>query len=173
MCAADRSFTGFGEAEVADFSLAHEVGHRADHVLDGDRGIHAVLIEEVDVVRAQPAQRAFDSLADVCRPAVRSSDRARVIELEPELRCDDDALAPSVQLSQCASKQLLVRVRSIRLGRIEKRASEFDGAMDGGDRLTGVTLFRGAVRMTHPHQAEADGGDGETLGAERSCGEHM
>ena len=50
------------------------VGHRADHVLDRHRGVHAVLVEQVDVVGREPPQRALHHLADVLGPAVDARD---------------------------------------------------------------------------------------------------
>ena len=49
--AADRSLAGFGEAEETHFALPNEFRHGANHVLDRHRWIHAVLVEQIDVVR--------------------------------------------------------------------------------------------------------------------------
>ena len=92
--AADRLLARLGESEEADLALAHELGHGAHHVLDGHGGIDAVLIEEVDVVGGEAAQRALDGRADVRRAAVQPGDRA-VLDLEAELGRDDDAVAPA------------------------------------------------------------------------------
>ena len=81
--AADRLLARLGQAEEAHLALAHELGHRADDVLDRHRGIDAVLVEQVDVVGAQPAQRAFDRLADVLGPAVDAVDRAVRSNVKP------------------------------------------------------------------------------------------
>ena len=107
--AADRLLARFGEAEEAHLPFAHELGHRADDVLDRHRGIDAMLVEQIDVIGLQPAQRAFDGLADVRRPAVHAGDAAVLVELEAELRRDDDAIARAVELLERAREQLLVR----------------------------------------------------------------
>ena len=132
-----------------------------------------MLVQQVDVIRLQPAQRALDGLADVRRPAVHAGDHAVRVELEAELGRDDHAVARALELLERAGQQLLVRVRPVRLGRIEEGASELDGAMDGGDGLALVALFGGAVRVAHPHQAEAEGRDREALGAECAGGQHV
>ncbi|XXU53038.1 hypothetical protein WME81_35520 [Sorangium sp. So ce1078] len=44
-------------------SLAHEVGHGADDVLDGDGEVHAVLVKQVDGVGGDAAKQALDGLA--------------------------------------------------------------------------------------------------------------
>ena len=83
--AADRSLAGLGEAEEAHLALANEVGHRAHDVLDRHGGIDAVLVEQVDVVGAEAAQRALDRLADVLRPAVDADHRFRPSMRKPNL----------------------------------------------------------------------------------------
>jgi len=64
-----------------------------------------VLVEEVDAVGGEAAQRALDGLADVLRPAVQASDGA-VLDLEPELGGDDGPVAPALERT---AQQLLVR----------------------------------------------------------------
>src|SRR5256885_12218733 len=91
--AAEGLLAGFGEAEEAHLPLADERGHGAHDVLDRHRWIDAVLIEQIDVVRLKPAQRALDRLADVRGPTVHARDAAFGVELEPELRRDHHALA--------------------------------------------------------------------------------
>ena len=149
-----------------------ERGHRADHVLDRHRGVDAVLVEQVDVVGPEPAQRALDGLADVLRAAVHAVDRALRVELEAELGRDDDAVARALERLERARQQLLVRERPVRFGRVEEGAAELDGAMDRGDGLALVALFGRAVRRAHAHEAEAEGGDGQALRAEGAGGEH-
>ena len=50
----DRALSGLGQAEEAHLPFAHQIRHGADHVLDGDRRVDAVLVEEIRVVRPQP-----------------------------------------------------------------------------------------------------------------------
>jgi hypothetical protein len=54
-----------GQTEVADLARLHELRHRADGLLDGDIGIDAVLVIEVDVIGAQAGERSFDGAARV------------------------------------------------------------------------------------------------------------
>ena len=170
--AADRLLARLGEAEEAHLPFAHELGHRADDILDRYGGVHAVLVQEVDVVRVEPAERALDSLADVRGPAVHPRNGA-VLDLEAELGCDDEPFALPRELLESARQQLLVREGPVDLGRIEERHAELDRPVDGGDRLALVALLRRAVGLAHPHQAEAEGGDGEALRAECACGQHV
>src|SRR3546814_5016485 len=57
--AAQRFGPGFRKRDVADLALLHQLHHPADDLLDRDRGIDAVLVEEVDRVDAEPLERAF------------------------------------------------------------------------------------------------------------------
>ena len=114
-----------------------------------------MLVEKVDTVGGEPAERALDRLADVLRPAVQARDRA-VLDLEAELGRDDDAIALALER---AAQQLLVRVRAVDLGRVEEGHAELDGPVDGGDGLALVALLGGAVGLAHPHAAEAERGD--------------
>ena len=75
-------------------------------------------------------------------------------------------------LPERASHQFLVRVRPIRLGRVEEGHAERDRAMDRRNRLTLVALVGRAVGLAHPHAAETDLGDGEALGAKRAGRQH-
>src|SRR5437867_11923623 len=103
--AAEGLLAGFGEAEGAHLPLVDERGHGAHDVLDRYRSVDAVLIEEIDAVRLEPAQRALNGLADVRGPAVRALEGALLVELEPELGRDHHAIALSLQR---AGQQLLV-----------------------------------------------------------------
>jgi len=64
-------------SQSAQAAISRHVHHasrerrrRAGHVLDRHVGIDPVLVKQVDVVGAQPAQRALERFADVFRPAV-------------------------------------------------------------------------------------------------------
>ena len=63
--AADRVGRGLAEADVAHLALLDELAHRADRLLDRNVGVDAVLVVEVDVIGAQPLQRAVDRAAHV------------------------------------------------------------------------------------------------------------
>ena len=56
MCAANIILRRLGNAPVANLSLTDQCLHYAGNLLDWNLGIDAVLIVEIDVIRAQPAQ---------------------------------------------------------------------------------------------------------------------
>src|SRR3954471_7494886 len=169
--ASDGLNTGFRKPEVSDLPLADEIRHRADGVFNRYGLVYAVLVVEVDIVGVESAKGSFDCLTDVFRAAVDAGDLA-VVEPEAKLGCDDEAFARDADLLHGAGEELLVHERPINFRRVEKRASELDGATDGGDGFAVIALFRSAVRLAHPHQTESDGGDGEPLSSEFACGQH-
>lgn len=88
MGAAHSFRSGFTETEVRDLSGVDEFLHGSGDVLDGDAGVHPVLVEDVDVVHPEVAEAVVDDLADVLRPAVEPE-----LSGEAELRRDDDIVA--------------------------------------------------------------------------------
>ena len=56
MCAANILLRRLGDAPVENLTLPDQCLHYAGNLLDGNLGIDAVLIVEIDVIRAQPAQ---------------------------------------------------------------------------------------------------------------------
>ena len=74
--AADERLADFREPEKPHLSLADQVGHRADDVLDRHVGIGAMLVEQVDMVGVEPLQRSIHDLADVLGAAVEADDLA-------------------------------------------------------------------------------------------------
>ena len=119
-----------------------------------------MLIDQVDVIRAQPAQRCVDRGADRLGPAVPvDADLLVAVEAEAELGGDHDLVAPALER---LAEQLLVLVRAISLGRVEEGAAKLDGAMQRGDRLAFV---RRAIGLAHGHAAKTDRRDLQPLAA--------
>ena len=56
-----------------------------DRVLDGDGGVHAVLVVEVDVIEAEAAQAGLAAGAHVLRPAADAPRAAGILPPQPEL----------------------------------------------------------------------------------------
>jgi hypothetical protein len=70
---------------VCDLALLHQLGDGADGVLDRDLRVDPVLVVQVDVVGAQPAQGALDGGGDVGRAAVQLPGGRPVWERKPNL----------------------------------------------------------------------------------------
>src|SRR5271163_3381364 len=160
MGAPDVGDARLGKTEKSHLPLLNQVTHRAGYLFDRHRRIDAMLIEQVDIVGAQPLQRALRRLANVLGPA-RSldADLLSVYEAKTKLGGDYDLVAPPLE---SPSEQLLVCARTIDLGRVEEVASQFDGAMQCGDRFS---LVRRTVGLAHAHATETDRRHLEALAA--------
>ena len=117
--------------------------------------VDAVLVVQVDVVGAEPLQRAFDGGADVRRAAVEVPAPPPAWEIEPELRGEHDLVAAALD---GPADELLVGVRAVDLGGVDEGDAEVEGAVDGADRL-GVVAAGAGVGGGHAHRAEADAAD--------------
>ena len=105
----------------ADLALLHQLGHGAHRLLDGRRGVHPVLVVEVDHVDLQPAQGRLARAAHVVRLAAHRPAggilRRRGVTHEAELRGEDDLL-PSPP--QDVREQLLVLARAVDVRGVEE-----------------------------------------------------
>src|SRR5271163_303480 len=70
--AADVGDAGLGKTEEPDLSVPDEISDRPRNVVDRDRRADAMLIEEVDVIGLEPAERAVHRFANAPRPLSRS-----------------------------------------------------------------------------------------------------
>ena len=166
MRAADRLGGHLGEAEVAHLAGLHLLGHDADGFFDGDFAVAPVLVPEIDVVGAEALQTALERAPHIFRAAVDAGDLAVYRDTEAELGGDDRTLAAARERLR---QENLVGARAVDLGGIQKIDAEVKRATDGRDALRFV---RSAVHIGHPgdaghpHGAEADRRDFETLAAE-------
>jgi hypothetical protein len=85
---------------------------RARDVLDRDRRVDAVLVQQDDVVGPQPAQGCVDDPADVVGKAVEAAEGLRPVRAhrEAELRRDHDVVADRPER---LADELLVDVRPV------------------------------------------------------------
>src|SRR5947208_280899 len=84
-----------GEAEVAHLPLAYQLGHRAHGVFDGDAFVDAMLVVQVDVIDAQPLERAVTGGAHILGPAVDPLKAAVGAADVAELRGQHDLVPPA------------------------------------------------------------------------------
>ena len=121
MGAANRRGAGFGKTKISDLALLNQFLDRAGDVFDGDGGVDAVLIEQVDGLRAKTPERTFDGEFDVIGPAVEPRRRGFKIDarldVKPELGRNDDLLSNG---RQRFADELFVGERPVDLGRVEK-----------------------------------------------------
>jgi hypothetical protein len=137
---------------VPDLARLDDLRHRADGLLHRHGRIEAVQVPQVDVVDAESGQRRVDRRQRVPRTAV---DLAWTVEPEAELGRQHDLVAAA---GERPADELLVGAVAVDVGGVEERAAALDRGVHGGDRLR---LVGTAVRVRHPHAAEAEAGHRE------------
>jgi hypothetical protein len=70
--AAQRSRRGFGKSQEAHLTLLDQLRHRADGFLDGNAGVHSMLVVEIDLFDAQPPQACLAGLLHVLRAPIHA-----------------------------------------------------------------------------------------------------
>jgi hypothetical protein len=111
--------------------------------------VHAVLVVEVDVIDAEPAERAVDRAAHVLGAAVGRPVHLIVVG-DPELRRDHELVALA---GDRLADELLVGAAAVHLGGVQEIDAELERAVDRRRRLFLVGL---AVEGGHAHAAEPE-----------------
>jgi hypothetical protein len=139
---------------VADLPGLDETLDGAGDVLDRHLRVDAVLVEQIDGVGAEPAQRAIDGVADVVGVAGQPGLAALVVEREAELGGDDDLVAHG---GEGFADKLLVDERAVDLGGVEEGDAAVDRGAQQVDHLGAVAGVR-AEALARAHAAEAERG---------------
>ncbi len=150
-----------GQADVADQAGLHHLGDRADGLLDRDGRVEAGRAVDVDVVGAEAVQRVRERGLDRGGAGVVAEPVAERVALGAELDADHGAVA--VAAAQGLAQQQFVVAHAVEVASVEQGDAGVEGGVDGGDRLGVVGR---AVGVRHAHQAEAEGGDDGSVGAE-------
>jgi hypothetical protein len=158
---ADALDAGLGETEVLDLALADEVLHGARHVFHRNLRVHAVLIEQIDAIRAQALQRLIGHPPDAFGAAVQAL--AGVSVAKAELGRDHDLVAHRFQRFP---DHAFVDEGPVGFCRVEEGDPAFEGGADEFDRVGGID--RGPIAVAQTHAAEPEGGDLQTTVAELS-----
>jgi hypothetical protein len=104
---------------VEHLALALEVPNDARNILDRNGRIDAMLIKQVNPVRAQASERAFDPLPDQPRIASNAWSGAPRLKIDVEAKlCRDDDVVP--EALRRLSQNTFAFVRSVNLGRVEE-----------------------------------------------------
>ena len=138
--AADRRRRGLGQAEVADLALGDELGQRADGLLDRRARVDAVLVVQVDVVGAEPAQRALDRGRTLAGLLSVTPGAVAAVGDEAELGGDHDLVAAALD---GPPDELLAVEGAVDLGGVDVGDAQVERAVDGADRLG---VVQGAAR---------------------------
>jgi len=95
-------------AQVANLADLHQLGHRPDRLLDRDVRVDPVLIEEVNVIDAEPLERSLAGASHVVRASVgRPVARGIRIDHEPELGRDLEVWSRRSAIARPTSFSLL------------------------------------------------------------------
>ncbi len=92
-------------AEVAHFAGTDEVVEGAQRLIDGDFGLGAVDLIQVDMIRLEPAQAGFASLHEMTA-GVAPGVGVGVVHPVVDFRAKDDPVAPAVALQRLAHELL-------------------------------------------------------------------
>jgi hypothetical protein len=156
--ATDRGWSSLREADVTDLALGDQLGQSADGLLDGGLRVHPMLVVEVDVVGAEPLQRALDRDADVGWAAVEDARAATGVGDDAELRRQHNFVAA---ILDGPADQFLVGVRAVDFSRIQVGDAQVERPVDGSNGL-GIAAGPDVVVARHRHGSESDAGDFES-----------
>jgi len=122
----------FGEPEGGDLAGGDQVLDGAGDLLDGNIRIDAVLVEQVDAIGAESAQRRVHDLPDVIGLAVEASLALAGlrIDVHAEFGGDNDLIADR---SECLANDLFVDERPVGLGGVEEGHAPVDRSADKCD----------------------------------------
>ena len=138
---------------AADLPLLHQIGERADAVLDRHALVPAVQIVQVDHIGLQALRRLSSQVCFRISGLPSSSRRARNM---PHLLASTNSLAP---VFERFAEQRFVGAEAVERGRIEKGVAEVERLQQHLRR--GFRIGRRAIGVAQAHAAEADGGNFE------------
>ena len=145
MGAAQQAAADLGQAQVADLALGHQLGHRADRLLDLGGLRRPVQVVQVDHLDTEPQQRRLagplDEVALTADDAVRLTGRPVDAELGGQLH-----LRPPAR--DAPADQDLVVSGAVGVRGVQERHAQVQRPVDSGDRLVPVG---GTVLLAHPH----------------------
>ncbi len=137
---ADQGRAGsLAQPQVAHLAGLHQLGHGAHRVFDRHLGIDPVLVVEIEMLDAQPAQTALHRLTHVVGPAIHPTGIRIFAAHQTELAGQEYLLAASAQGS---AQQFLVVMRAIGIGGIQQGHAAFQGQVQGGQGLALVQEYR-------------------------------
>ena len=156
---------GLGQAERANLPRSDQLGHGSPRLFERDGGIDPMELIQVDHVGLEPAQGSVDRLADVFRAGVVVKGIAAVgTGHQAGLGRQHRSGAASPERT---ADQLLVRERTVDVGRVQQDRPQIQRAVDDVD---GLGLRRVAdVGPVHRHAAEPDLADRDPARSEHSC----
>ena len=145
----DGLLAGLGQSEILDLAFLNQLPDRARHVFDRHVWVHAMLVEQVDVVAPEPLERCLDNRFDVLWATVETPPlTGNRVNIETELGCDHHLVA---QGSKRFADQLFVGERAVDLGSIEESYATLHGRPNNGDHV--LSVAGRAIVRAHAHAA--------------------
>src|SRR6185437_13913270 len=119
----------FGESEALHLAFADEVLHSAGYIFDGNFGIDAVLVKQVDHIGTKALQRSLGGLFDMRRAAVQIGPTERAVGARPEaeLGCDHHLVT---HWGEGFADEFLIRERAVNFRGIEEGNAALDSRAD-------------------------------------------
>src|ERR1700723_3424624 len=108
-----------------------------------------MLVEQIDVIDAEPEKRGVGNLADAFGPTIGSAGRLPR-KVHTKFRRDNGVVPAPLERPP---EEFLVDIRAIGLRSVKEGDTEINCAVDRRDRLR---LIRFAVILAHSHAAEAE-----------------
>jgi hypothetical protein len=96
-----------------------------------------MLVEQIDVIDAEPEKRCVGYLTDVFGPTIGSAGRASR-KVDTKFRRDNGVVPPPFERP---TKEFLVDIRAVYLRSVEEVDTEIKCAVDRGDRLRLIRFF--------------------------------
>src|ERR1700730_679854 len=137
----------FGKTEEAHLAFTHKITNGASYILHRHGPVDPMLVEQIDVIDAEPLQRPLECDADAREAAVKDAGAATGVRDDAEFR-RHNGLVPAPL--EGPTEELLVGIGAVGLRSVEEVDTEFNCAVDRGDRLR---LVRFAVVVAHSHAA--------------------
>jgi hypothetical protein len=96
-----------------------------------------MLVEQIDVIDAEPEKRCVGDLTDVFGPTIGSAGRASR-KVDTKFRRDNGVVPPPFERP---TEEFLVDIRAVYLRSVEEVDTEIKCAVDRGDRLRLIRFF--------------------------------
>jgi hypothetical protein len=141
------------QAEIANLSLAYEIGHGAHGFFDWRLRVDPVLIVEIDHLDPESLEACLARLANTGRVTPGAEHGAFGVAHPSELCRQHDGVALTADR---AAEQLFVAAHSVRVRAVKKCDAAFDGVMEGGNRLF---IVAAGLKIRHPHATKPKRGN--------------
>jgi len=138
------------QADPTDLTFGLKPGQCPDGLFDGDGRVLPVLIDEIDAIPLQSAQRTFNGKAQRIRAAIQPRNLI-VDEFVTNLGRNHSLARPR---SQRLRKDLLIDVGSVQFGGVKVANTKLQGMMDGPNRASPIHMSEQS-RQRHTTKAQA------------------